>query len=134
MTEISGTTSSAPVSPPTSARPSFKDFAADAIRYWETRRVFYNVALGLVVLGHFVSNWPGSRSVMGRDAVLGFFLLAVLANICYCAAYVVDLFVQFSGVRGAWPRWRWLVLTTGTAFAAVIAHFIAMAFFSPGAD
>jgi hypothetical protein len=94
----------------------------------------YNSVLGLVVLGHFVANWPATRSFLTGDAVLGFFLLAVLANICYCAAYAVDLFVQFSGVRGAWPKWRWLVLATGTAFAAVIAHFMSKGIFTPGAD
>ena len=57
------------------------------------------------------------------NILLGFFFLAVLANVCYCAVYVVDLFVQFSGLREFWAKGRVAVLIIGTAFAAVIAHF-----------
>jgi hypothetical protein len=127
-------TTDGPSTAPPGARATFRDLAADALRHWESRRLVYNAALALVVLGHFMANWPASRSLLRRDALLGFFLLAVLANICYCAVYAVDLFVQFSGVRGVWPKWRWLVLGTGTAFAAVIAHFITMGFFRSGPD
>ena len=56
--------------------------------------------------------------------------LAVLANVCYCAVYIVDLFVQFSGLHGAWTKGRIAILTVGTAFAAVIAHFFAMNIFN----
>jgi hypothetical protein len=134
MTEASGTTNGVPPAPSSSTRATFKDLAGDALRYWEARRPLYNSVLAFVVLCHFVSNWPASRSILTFDAALGFFLLAVLANICYCAAYAVDLFVQFSGMRSVWPKWRWLVLCTGTAFAAVIAHFFAKGIFTPGAD
>jgi len=69
---------------------------------------------------------------MTRDQVFGFFILAVLANVAYCAAYAVDLFVQFAGLRTLWLRWRWSILATGTAFAAVIAHFITMGILGGG--
>ena len=48
----------------------------------------------------------------------------MLANVCYCAVYVVDLFVQFSGLRESWAKGRVVVLAIGTGFAAVIAHFV----------
>jgi hypothetical protein len=38
------------------------------------------------------------------NVLLGLFFLAVLANVCYCAVYVVDFFVQFSGLREAWAK------------------------------
>ena len=63
------------------------------------------------------------------------FILAVLANITYCASYGVDLFVQFSGSRAVWGRRRWVVFVVGTAFAAVVAHFFMLAILgssSPG--
>jgi hypothetical protein len=108
-------------------RPRFSELAANALRYWEPRRVLYNAALFLVVLLHFWSAWPGSRAFLVFDVLFLFFILAVLANIAYCAAYAVDLFVQFSALRASWPRWRWTVLATGTAFAAVLTHFFVMA-------
>jgi hypothetical protein len=107
-------------------RPGFGDLAADALRYWEPRCVLYNVVLLAVVCIHFYTAWPGSKEHLERDTLFLFFILAVLANIAYCAAYAVDLFVQFSGLRGVWPRWRWTVLLMGTAFAAVLAHFFSL--------
>ena len=58
----------------------------------------------------------------------------VLANVAYCTAYPVDLFVQFSGMRTAWMRWRWAVLLTGFAFAAVLAHFMLIGLLGATAD
>lgn len=106
-------------------------YAANALRYWEPRRVIYNAALGLVVLGHFLFAWPMSRDKISFDVVLGVFILAVLANVAYCAVYVVDLFVQFSGLDDAWKRGRPVLLVVGTAFAATLAHFFSKGFFEP---
>ena len=61
------------------------------------------------------------------DYLLAMFLLAVLANIVYCAVYPIDLFMQFSGLDSAWRRGRVVVLAIGTAFAATITHFILQA-------
>jgi hypothetical protein len=96
---------------------------ASALRYWEPRRLIYNAVLALVVVAEFAAAWPASREKLSLDAVLGLFLLAVLANIAYCAAYVIDLFVQFSGLDAAWRRGRVVLLIVGTAFAAALAHF-----------
>jgi hypothetical protein len=109
----------------------FSRYAATALRYWEPRRFAYNGVLGLVVLAHFFHGLPGSRDQLSFDLLLGLFLLAVLANIAYCAAYVADLFVQFSGLDAAWRRGRTVLLTVGIAFAATIAHFFAKAIFGP---
>ena len=60
------------------------------------------------------------------------FILAVLANIAYCAAYAVDLFGQHSGLRETWRRRRWVLLVVGTAFAAVAAHFVTLGILGGG--
>jgi hypothetical protein len=108
----------------TPPRMRFADLAANALRYWEPRRLLYNAALLAVVAFHYMSRWPASKASMTGDALLGMFFLAVLANVAYCAAYPVDLFVQFSGQRDAWIKWRWVVLVVGICFAAIITHFI----------
>ena len=61
-------------------------YAAKGLRYWEPRRLIYNAVLTLVVLRHLLLAWPGSREGLSFDLVLGLFLLAVLANVAYCAA------------------------------------------------
>jgi hypothetical protein len=96
---------------------------ADALKYWEPRRVIYNVVLALVVVGHVIAGWPDVGKKLSVNLFLGFFFLAVLANVCYCAVYLVDLFVQFSGLHIAWAKGRVLLLAIGTTFAAVITHF-----------
>ena len=103
-----------------------------AIRYWEPRRLLYNLALAIVVLGHFGMNYPASKTVLSVDFALVLFLMAVLANVAYCAAYPVDIFAQSSGFRGEWLRYRWALFVTGLLFAGTITHFFALGMFSTG--
>ena len=104
-------------------------FAASGLRYWEPRRLIYNGVLALVVLGHFLLRLPDSRGKLSLDLALGIFILAVLANIAYCAAYLADLFVQFAGLDAAWRWGRVVLLIVGTLFAATITHFFAQGMF-----
>jgi hypothetical protein len=105
-------------------------FVAEALRYWEPRRLLYNAALGAVVVGHMAVRWPDILEYLSLNLLLFLFLLGVLANVCYCAVYAVDLFVRFSGLEAAWHKSRPLVLLIGTAFAGVITHFFAMGLLS----
>ena len=115
--------------------PRFGEIAGDALRYWEPRRILYNLALAAVVGAHLAAGWPGSRSALVWNTLFLLIFLAVLANVCYCAAYAVDLFAQYSGLRATWMHWRWVVLVIGTVFGAVIAHFFSIGLFSEhGAD
>src|SRR6266704_2193132 len=92
-----------PTLPPQSATaPRFAQLVGDALRYWEPRRLLYNGVLATVVLVHFVTAWPVSRAFLVWNNLLGLFILVVLANVAYCAAYVVDVFVQMSVLRATW--------------------------------
>ena len=114
----------------TTKRASLRDMATDAMRYWEPRRLIYNAALAVVVIGYFFASWPASQRVFTFDSILFLFILAVLANGCYCAAYIPDLFAQFTGFRLLWLRWRGLLLAVGIMFAAIITRFFCIAFFA----
>jgi hypothetical protein len=116
-----GTNSGAPL---TSFIARLSAYAANALRYWEPRRLIYNGVLALVVIGHLVVRWPTLQTKVSVDSALGVFILAVLANVAYCAVYAADLFVQFSGLDDAWRRGRVILLIIGTAFAATITHFV----------
>ncbi len=111
---------------------SLRDMATDAVRYWEPLRLLYNGLLTVVVLAHLTMNWPMSREAVTLNAVLGLFVLAVLANVAYCAAYIVDLFLQISHFREQRRVWRAGLAMVGLAFAAVLTHFIASGFFAAG--
>ena len=99
-------------------------YAANALRYWEPRRLIYNGILAAVVVAHVAVKWPASREKLSFDLLLGMFILAVLANVAYCTVYLADLFVQFSGLDAASKNGRIALLILGTAFAATIAHFV----------
>lgn len=102
----------------------------DAIRYWEPRRLLYNAVLaavtGVVLYLDSKTSSKELESLSNAWPMLIFF--AVLANLCYCAAYPVDIFVQMSDFRKAWHRLRWVLFITGTAFAAMLAAYVAGTF------
>jgi hypothetical protein len=106
-------------------------YVAEALRYWEPRRLFYNGILLAVVATHIITKWSNVQKILTFDLFLLLFLFAVAANICYCAVYAVDLFVRFSGLQAAWEKGRIVVLLVGTAFAAVITHFLSSGILSP---
>ena len=103
---------------------------ANSIRYWERGRILYNMTLALIVAAFFVGNWPASLARLTLDLAQGIFVLAVLANVAYCAAYPVDAFAQLSAVRSTWLRCRWLLFVIGLLFAGIITRFFAQAMFS----
>jgi hypothetical protein len=108
---------------------SIRECLTAAIRYWEPRRIVYNVVLAAVVITYYVLSLPASRHALTTDPILVLFLLAVLANVAYCAAYVVDVFAQMSGFRELWMSARWIVFVVGTAFAAVLTRFFSLGMF-----
>jgi hypothetical protein len=50
-------------------------------------------------------------------------ILALLANACYCAAYLVDLPMQSLSVGDALRRLRWVLWVIGTLFAIVFENY-----------
>jgi hypothetical protein len=102
--------------------PQLRDVLDDALRYWEPRRVVYNLVLACVCLGWLVFTWPHFRAAL-LTALLPLLVLAVLANVCYCAAYVVDIPMQYSSFRAPWRRWRWGLWLAGVLFAAILACY-----------
>jgi len=96
---------------------------SDAIGYWERRRIGYNLALAAVVLGWLAVAWSRLHGLFGVELLLALFVLTVLANVCYCAAYLVDVPVQLSAFRAGWRRRRWLLWLVGTLFGMALAWF-----------
>lgn len=100
-----------------------RELLSDAIRYWETRRVGYNAFLAAIVLGWVIFTWPHLRAAISGQGFLFLLVLAVLANLCYCAAYIADIPMQYSVYRSSWRRWRWLLWVFGTVFAGLITYY-----------
>ena len=105
---------------------SIRDALTDAIRYWEPRRFAYNAILVAIVVAVFILQWPESRSAISGDLIQRLFILAVLANVAYCAAYVIDVAVQSSEFRASWRRYRWVLFGIGVVTAGILTRFIAL--------
>lgn len=105
-----------PATPPT---PVFHD----ALRYWERRRIVYNLALALLALGWVVVTWPHFQPAFTLDSLGKLLVLALLANVCYTSAYLVDLPVQQTAFRDAWLRYRWMLFAAGMLLALLFAHY-----------
>jgi hypothetical protein len=106
-----------------------QEILSDAIRFWERARLLFNAVLAVIVVLVFFLAWPASKASLSFDTMQTLFVLAVLANVAYCSAYVVDVFAQFSGLRSTWRRFRWLLFVLGLLFAAVITNVISSGLF-----
>lgn len=111
---------------------TFREALNSAVRYWESRRLIYNGALFVVVAGAFVAGWPESARVIQVEPILVIFVLAVLANVAYCAAYIPDLALQFTTFRGSWFRGRWMLMVVGTLMACAVTYLFVSGMFGLG--
>src|SRR6266852_3518066 len=96
----------------------FRGFLTDAVRFWEPRRLTYNLVLAVVVVIWLVASWPHFRPAFTLHSLLLLSILALLANVCYCAAYLVDIPMQ-SLSADALKRLRWVLWVIGPLFAVV---------------
>ena len=93
---------------------------ADALRYWEPRRILYNLALTAMAGAIVVKTWPHFRAAMSPTSIPPLAVLVLLANLCYCAAYAVEFSLQNSPLDASWRRWRWSLWLAGTLVALLI--------------
>ena len=103
-------------------------FRQSAIRYWERRRVIYNLALVPPALfGYFlcagVSAGVGDLRHLSTASVIGLFLLSAFgANVCYTFAYLLEFFFGSDVPDSRWSRsGRTVALVAGTLFAMILA-------------
>ena len=93
----------------------------DAIRFWERGRLIYNLVLTGVVVFWFVATWPHFRPAMRLHSLLLLSILGLLANVCYCAAYIAEILLRSFSRTG--ERGRWEVWALGTLFAFLVANY-----------
>ncbi|HZQ95029.1 MAG TPA: hypothetical protein VFA67_08465 [Candidatus Sulfotelmatobacter sp.] len=94
-----------------------------AVQYWEPCRAWYNAVLFAVVMLWLVLTWPHFRPALnwmdlGRMAVLG-----LLANLCYCAAYVAEFFLQGGLPARYWRPVRFGIWVLGLLLALVFTNY-----------
>jgi cytochrome bd-type quinol oxidase subunit 2 len=95
----------------------------DALRYWERRRLWYNLALAVLCGAWVWRTWPHFRPAFTLGSLLKLLVLAALANVCYSAAYLVDIPLQESPLRDSWRKRRWALWVLGTLLALAFACY-----------
>jgi len=107
-----------------------QEHVTSALRFWEIGRLPFNLALAMLTIGAAYLNIGDDPALMQRwlGALPGLFVLAVAANVLYCAAYPVDLLVQASDFRAQWLQWRWLLWAAGMVLALLFASAMLWSF------
>ena len=105
------------------APPPLREIVADALRYWEPRRLGYNALLAAIVTGWVVFTWPHFRGAFTPGALGALLVLALLANVCYSAAYLVDVALQCTPLRAAWRPRRRVLWLLGAILAAALTWY-----------
>lgn len=78
------------------------------IGYWEPRRLLFNGLLAFTVALLLQQQGHWNQALQQLPWLM---LAAVLANLCYCLAYPIDLGLQVSVYRARWlPLRPWLFL------------------------
>ena len=91
--------------------------------FWEPLRLAYNLLLSAVVVLWVVLTWPHFREAVKFSSLLPLGALAVLANLCYCAAYLVDIPLQRSARSSVLRRGRWTLWALGMLLALLLANY-----------
>lgn len=106
----------------------FPAYKKKAIRYWERRRIVYNMALVLPsILGYLsaaeLSIAVGDRGSFGFGGIAALFLASALgANICYSFAYALEFLFGSDEPSSSWLQFgRSTALVSGTVFAMILA-------------
>jgi hypothetical protein len=101
--------------------PPFAVIATDSVVFWERGRIVFNLGLALAVM---VLLGPPLRA---DYPWLELALLALGANVLYCAGYLPDFVLQHTPWRAVWRHVRWAVLAVGCLISVWIALAIVFA-------
>ncbi len=94
-----------------------------SVRFWEFRRLFYNLVLIAVVVLWVAVSWPHFRPAFNLAAFLLLAVLAVFANLCYSFVYFLELLVLRTDLQTYWFRWCPAVWIAGTLFAVLLENY-----------
>src|SRR5262245_37642257 len=106
---------------------NLQTFRRSTVRYWERRRIIYNVALVLpALIGYGFAdtlNWVGDEHTIHYAYVIPLFLVsAVGANVCYSLAYAAEFVFASDNPISRWVRFgRSTTFVCGVLLAMLLA-------------
>ena len=92
-------------------------------RFWERGRLLYNAILAAIVLLWVVLTWPHFRPVVTPLSLEFLSVFAILANVCYSAAYLADVFMRLVLPSTSLRRFRQALFVLGTLFAMLLENY-----------
>ncbi len=95
----------------------------EPVRYWEPRRYLYNAVLAIVIVGWVVLTWPHFDVPLSSEAIPFLVFLFVMANVCYTAAYLIDIPLQRTALAASWRQWRCLLWLAGMLLAVLFLNY-----------
>ena len=108
----------------------FHEIKQSATRFWERRRLYYNLGLVLPALfGYSMGATAAARHGLVRESgteivILFFVLWAIPANICYTFAYALEFLFGSESAESRWLRpGRTVAFVCGTLLAMLLAVF-----------
>lgn len=105
----------------------FQTYRSAAIRYWERRRIVYNLALTPpALLGYAATSAFGVASSQPRFGVGGlvvwFVVAAIIANVLYSLAYATEFWFGSADLASRWQRFvRPALLVSGILLGMLLA-------------
>ena len=108
---------------------NYSAFRRSAIRYWEKRRIFYNLALVLpALIGYGVTdvvNYVGDQHNSNNARLFVWFALSALgANICYTFAYALEFLFGNDDPASRWMIYGRTITFLGGLLLAVLLAFV----------
>jgi len=95
----------------------------DRIRYWEYRRLYYNLVLAAVFAFWVAMGWTHFHGAFTFPNLVALVFLAFIANLMYCAAYPVDFIFENLSFGELWRRYRFGLWIAGTLLAIVLESY-----------
>ncbi|MGA3172697.1 MAG: hypothetical protein ABSE62_16975 [Chthoniobacteraceae bacterium] len=94
-----------------------------ALYFWERGRIFYNALLSLFVLLWIILTWPHFQTALTFSSLGKMLVLALLGNLCYCAAYAADFLMHAAIPVRLHRRLRWTIWIFGTLLALLFENY-----------
>jgi hypothetical protein len=101
----------------------FRASLENAVRFWELRRILYNLLLTLVAIFWVLRTWPHFRPAFVPSSLPKIAVLAILANVCYSTAYAVDIPLQQTASQRVLLKSRWILFFLGSVFAILLESY-----------
>ena len=106
--------------------------AGEVIRWWESRRLFFNLVVGctglltcclLIVCAFMADSLVGEPIGMTDGPLLGIFLIvpyALIANICYTGGWISELLVRMTGKAQSAAAFGLKAFRVGVSFSIFV--------------